>query len=86
MVNIWTNLPSEVVEQKTINGFKNKLDIYMKTHKTISQATIAQLIIVLRERIMNNRPFSITDETDELFEIHSQDSGSFVYLSLKCMM
>ena len=33
VVNAWNSLPSEVIEQKTINGFKNKLDIFLKTHK-----------------------------------------------------
>ncbi|CAF0888952.1 unnamed protein product [Brachionus calyciflorus] len=34
IANFWNILPREVVEQETINGFKNKLDNYFKTNKT----------------------------------------------------
>ena len=31
--SFWNGLPKDVVEQDTINGFKNKLDIYLKNCK-----------------------------------------------------
>ena len=37
VANIWNKLPNDVVEQTTLNSFKNKLDKYLKTNKPIAK-------------------------------------------------